>query len=275
MRKTITIAGSDSSGGAGIQTDLKTFSSIGVYGMSAITSVTAQNTLGITKVENISPAMVKEQIRVVLDDIGVDSVKIGMLANKEIIESVYEILNIYKPKNIVLDPVMVSTSGFDLLNSCAKEFMVNNLMPLVDLVTPNLNETTCILNIIGCTRLGDIDTVEKMILAGKEIHEFTKNAVLIKGGHLNEEPCDVLIDKDGHDYVIVGKRITTLNTHGTGCTLSSAISAYLALGYTMKESVVKGKDFISDAILYSIDIGKGSGPTNPMGRIYKELGMEV
>lgn len=275
MKKSITIAGSDSSGGAGIQTDLKTFAAHGVYGMSVVTAVTAQNTLGVSSVESISPQMVKAQIRAIFEDIEVDSVKIGMLSEIDIIEAVYDMFKFYNPQNIVLDPVMVSTSGFDLVNTKAKHILIHKLMPLADILTPNLSETQCILNEIGKCDIEELDSIERMIEAGKIISEFMGNNILIKGGHLNSNPCDVLVTEDKKVFLYDDKRIDTKNTHGTGCTLSSAIAANLALGYRIEVSVGNAKEFISNAINNSLDIGKGCGPTNPMGEIYKKLGMEV
>ncbi|MBC2575605.1 bifunctional hydroxymethylpyrimidine kinase/phosphomethylpyrimidine kinase [Peptostreptococcus canis] len=275
MKKSITIAGSDSSGGAGIQTDLKTFAAHGVYGMSVITAVTAQNTLGVSSVESISPQMVKAQIRSLFEDIEVDSVKIGMLSEIDIIEAVYDMFKFYNPKNIVLDPVMVSTSGFDLVNTKAKHLLIHKLMPLADVLTPNLSETQCILNEIGKCDIEELDSIERMIKAGKIISEFMGNNILIKGGHLKSNPCDVLVTKDKKVILYDDRRIDTKNTHGTGCTLSSAIAANLALGYDVEVAVGNAKEFISNAISNSLDIGRGCGPTNPMGEIYKKLGMEV
>lgn len=273
MKKVLTIAGSDSSGGAGIQTDLKTFAAIGVYGMSAITAITAQNTMGVKRVERVSAQMVKDQIRAVFEDIEVDAVKIGMLAEIDIIEAVRDCLEMYRPKFVVLDPVMVSTSGFDLLNSQAKRALVDGLIPLVDLITPNLAEAACLLSIFDSGGL-EIDSVEKMEEAGRIIIAHTGTNILVKGGHLLDRPSDVLVTTSGQVYHYDNPRINTKNTHGTGCTLSSAIGANAALGYDLAESVSRAKDFISKAIENSLDIGRGCGPTNPMGQIYKKLGMD-
>lgn len=272
MKKVLTIAGSDSSGGAGIQTDLKTFAAIGVYGMSAITAITAQNTLGVKRVERVSASMVKDQIRAVFEDIEVDAVKIGMLSEIDIIEAVRDCMDIYRPPFVVLDPVMVSTSGFDLLNSQAKRALLEGLIPLVDLITPNLAEAACILNLIGRGGLL-IDSCESMEEAGRLISGHTGKNVLVKGGHLLDRPCDVLVTADARVHRYDHQRIETKNTHGTGCTLSSAIAANVAKGYGLEESVYRAKDFISMAIENSLDIGRGCGPTNPMGEIYRSLGM--
>ena len=272
MKKVITIAGSDSSGGAGIQTDLKTFASCGVYGMSAITAITAQNTMGVRSVENISDNMVKDQIKAIFEDIDVDAVKIGMLSDIEIIKAVCDMLLVYKPKNIVLDPVMISTSGFDLINTQAKDILVRELIPVADIVTPNLAEARCIVHHIDKTKPLDLESAEDMVEAGKIISNYSKNHVLIKGGHLLDRPCDVLVRKDLEVFYYDNHRIDTKNTHGTGCTLSSAIASNLALGYSVEEAVGNSKRFITNAIENSLDIGHGCGPTNPMGEIYKSLG---
>lgn len=274
MKKVLTIAGSDSSGGAGIQTDLKTFAANGVYGMSAITAITAQNTMGVNSVENISPNMVKEQINAVFDDIEVDSVKIGMLSNDEIIEAVFESLMKYKPTNIVLDPVMISTSGFDLISDEAKKVLVEKLMKIADVITPNLSEAKCILDMIMKDNGIEIDSREKMVEAGKIIAKYTGKNVLIKGGHLDDSPCDILVSTELEISCYENERINTKNTHGTGCTLSSAIASNLAKGYSIEKSVEKSKEFITNAIKNSLDIGHGCGPTNPMGEIYKALDIE-
>lgn len=272
MKKVLTIAGSDSSGGAGIQTDLKTFAAIGTYGMSAITAITAQNTLGVKSVEGVSARMVKEQIRTIFEDIEVDGVKIGMLAEIDIIEVVRDCIDLYRPKNIVLDPVMVSTSGFDLLNSQAKRILVDSLIPRADLITPNLAEASCILSILGKDGVY-VDSIAKMEEAGRIIVGHTGKNVLIKGGHLLDRPCDVLVTSDVSIYRFDNPRIETKNTHGTGCTLSSAIAANLALGYKLEEAVYRAKIFIGQAIMNSLDIGRGCGPTNPMGELYKKVGI--
>ena len=271
MKHVLTIAGSDCSGGAGIQTDLKTFAACGVYGMSVITAITAQNTLGVTAVENVSKELIEKQFRAVFDDIRVDALKIGMLSDVDIIDTVYKMLSIYKPKNIVLDPVMVSTSGFDLLTTRAKKILVEKLLPIADLITPNLSEARAILHEISDKRIDRISNRDEMVEIGKEISNYTKGSVLIKGGHLENDACDVLIKKDGEVFYFNNKRIDTKNTHGTGCTLSSAICSYLAKGYSIEEAVEKGKVFVTNAIKNSLDIGSGCGPTNPMGELFSKL----
>lgn len=273
MKKVLTIAGSDSSGGAGIQTDLKTFAAYGVYGMSVITAITAQNTIGVLGVESVSEKMVREQIRAIFDDIEVDAIKVGMLSDINIIKIVADAISVYRVNNVVVDPVMISTSGFDLINSQAKSVLVNELLPKANLITPNLSEAQCILYQIDKNNKLKISNSKDMVDAGKIISDFTKNHVLIKGGHLEDRPCDVLVTKDKEIFFYDNERINTKNTHGTGCTLSSAIASNLALGYPIEKAVANAKKFITDAIRNSLDIGHGCGPTNPMGEIYKELKM--
>lgn len=272
MRKILTIAGSDSSGGAGIQTDLKTFAACKTYGMSVITAVTAQNTTGVLCVENISPSMVSSQIEAVFTDIVVDAVKIGMLSESSIIESVYDGLVKYKAKNIVLDPVMISTSGYDLIDDMAKKTMIEKLFKIADLITPNIQEAIAIASILEPGEKYHIDNTDDMIYVGRKILKHTQKSVLIKGGHLEDDACDVFLYSEGIIYY-KNKRIDTKNTHGTGCTLSSAIAANLGLGYDIKDAIALAKDFITKAIEHSLDIGKGPGPTNPMGYIYDKLEM--
>lgn len=272
MRKILTIAGSDSSGGAGIQTDLKTFSACRTYGMSVITAITAQNTMGVTCVENVSPSMVSSQMSAVFSDIEVDAVKIGMLSESSIIDSVYEGLTKYGAKNIVLDPIMISTSGYDLIDQMAKSAMIEKLFKIADLVTPNIHEAIAIASILEPDEDYSIKNTDDMVYVGRKILNHTNKAVLIKGGHLEDDACDLLLYGDNLIYY-KNKRIDTKNTHGTGCTLSSAIAAYLGLGYQLKEAVSLAKDFITKAIEHSLDIGRGAGPTNPMGDIYDKLDM--
>lgn len=275
MKTVLTIAGSDCSGGAGIQTDLKTFSALGVYGMSVITAITAQNTVEVSAIEEVSPEMVGRQIDAIFEDIEVDAVKIGMLSNSETIEVVFEKIEKYQPKNIVLDPVMISTSGCDLIGDEAKRVLVKKLIPKSEVITPNLSETREILKILNQFEKPykdeDIDSLDKMKEAGIELVKRLNTNVLIKGGHLYEDPCDVLVKKDFSITVYKNRRIDTKNTHGTGCTLSSALASYLARGDSLVEAMEKSKEFITEAIENSIDIGRGSGPTNPMGKIYKVL----
>ncbi|HEY5561485.1 MAG TPA: bifunctional hydroxymethylpyrimidine kinase/phosphomethylpyrimidine kinase [Clostridiaceae bacterium] len=271
MKKVLTIAGSDSCGGAGIQADLKSFSANGVYGMSVITAVTAQNTQGVFAVQDITPDIIGAQIDAIFQDISVDAVKIGMVSQISSIEIISEKLKEYKPKNLVLDPVMISKSGYSLLQPEAKRALIEKLLPLADVLTPNIPEAEAILREVFKKEV-KIENVDQMIKASKEIHKLGPKYVLIKGGHLEGKAIDILFDGIKATY-IESERIDTKNTHGTGCTLSSAIAANLALGYSTVESVQKAKEYITMAIEHSLDIGKGVGPTNHFYSLYKKAGM--
>ncbi len=260
----LTIAGSDSGGGAGIQADLKTFSALGVYGCSVITALTAQNTQAVTGVMTVPPEFIGQQIDAVFSDIDVHAVKIGMLSVPEIIDAVAQGLKNHQARNIVLDPVMVAKSGDALLEPHAVEAVRDVLLPLADLVTPNLPEAEALL---GCEPITD---VEQMRAAGMALMELGPKAVLLKGGHLTGETSpDLLLDADGHE-VLHSARIDTRNTHGTGCTLSSAIAAGLARGLTTKQAVGEAKDYISAAIgaADGLDIGRGHGPVHHFHRVW-------
>ncbi|HYE83381.1 MAG TPA: bifunctional hydroxymethylpyrimidine kinase/phosphomethylpyrimidine kinase [Clostridia bacterium] len=265
MKNVLTVAGSDSSGGAGIQADLKTFSAHGVYGMSVITAVTAQNTQGVLGVQDISPEMISKQLEAIFEDIRVDAMKIGMASQIITINAIGEGLRCYKPSNIVLDPVMVSKSGYRLLQSSAIEALISVLLPLAEVVTPNIPEAEVITGM-------KIDSIAGMEKAAGMIHGMGPRNVLIKGGHLDKEATDILFD--GIDYTYLkGKRIDTKNTHGTGCTLSAAIASNLAAGYSVPEAVTKAKEYITDAIENSLSVGKGVGPTNHFYTLYKKAGV--
>ncbi|MFL0250569.1 bifunctional hydroxymethylpyrimidine kinase/phosphomethylpyrimidine kinase [Clostridium neuense] len=265
MKKVLTIAGSDSSGGAGIQADLKTFSAHGVFGMSVIAAVTAQNTKEVIDVQNISPDIIGKQIDAIFDDIEVDAVKIGMISEIEGINVVSEKLRKYKPRNVVLDPVMVSKSGYSLMNPNSVETLIKELIPIVSVVTPNIPEAEIIANI-------KIETISDMEKAAKIIYNMGPKNVLIKGGHLTGDATDVLYD--GKNFVYLkNERINTKNTHGTGCTLSSSIASNLALGMNIKEAVENAKKYITTAIEHSLSIGHGSGPTNHFYTLYKKAGL--
>lgn len=276
MKNVLSIAGSDCSAGAGIQADLKTFVANGVYGMTVITSITAQNTNEVRMVEDVSSEMLKNQIEVIFDEIKIDSIKIGMLNSKENAELIYKELIKYKAKNIVLDPVMISTSGKSLIKDETKDFLVNKLFKIADIITPNLDETKEIVKIIlNNESVENIDSIEKMEVYGKIIADFTKKWVLIKGGHLSNSAVDILMNKD-EIYILEGEKISSNNTHGTGCSLSSAIASNLAKGYTMLEAVKKAKNFVLFSIKNSnsIDFGKLNGTVNQMGEIYKNIDIE-
>ncbi len=260
--RALTVAGSDSGGGAGIQADLKTFTVLGVYGMSAITSITVQNTQGVYGVLDIPPHMVYDQIRVVVQDIGVDALKTGMLSSSEIIRAVAQAIRDFELKNLVVDPVMVSKSGDPLLKEEAKKTLVQELIPLALIITPNIPEAQ---ELCGF----EIRTLEDMERACKELIALGCGAVLLKGGHMQgEKSVDVLYDGKEFEYM-EGRFIRTKNTHGTGCTISSAITAYIAKGLELRHAVLKAKEYIQGAIENSLPLGKGHGPLNHMWMFYK------
>ena len=260
--RALTIAGSDSGGGAGIQADLKTFTALGVYGMSAITSVTVQNTVGVYGVVDIPAQMVYDQIRVVVQDIGVDAAKTGMLSSREIISMVAKAVRDFGIERLVVDPVMVSKSGDPLLKKEAKQTLIEELLPLATLITPNIPEAQELCQF-------EINSIEDMERACVEIRSMGCKAVLLKGGHLKgEKVVDVFYDGKNFEY-LEGRYIPTKNTHGTGCTLSSAITAYLAKGKDLLEAVRLGKEYIQGAIENSLNLGHGHGPLNHMWMFYK------
>ena len=274
MRNVLSIAGSDCSAGAGVQADLKTFIANGVYGMTVITSLTAQNTKEVRMVEDVSIEMLKNQIEIIFDVIEVSAVKIGMLNSKENGEVLYSNLLKYKVKNIVLDPVMIATSGKSLIKDETKDFLVNKLFKMADIITPNLDETKEIVKmILKNENIENTDNIEKMQSYGKIIADFTKKWVLIKGGHLSNSAVDILMNKD-EIYILEGEKISSNNTHGTGCSLSSAIASNLAKGYSMLESVKRAKNFVLCSIKNSIDFGEIGGTVNQMGEIYKNIDVE-
>ena len=252
MKTALTIAGSDSSGGAGIQADLKTMTMNGVYAMSAITALTAQNTTGVRAVEETAPDFLRQQIDAVFEDIFPDAVKIGMVASCELIRVIADRLRFYKARNVVVDPVMVATSGSALIKSDAVQTLTEELLPLATVVTPNIPEA----EILSGMRIGN---AEEMVKAAERIGSDHYCAVLLKGGHSVNDANDLLW-ADGEITWFEGKRIDNPNTHGTGCTLSSAIAANLAKGFTLTESVRRAKEYISGALAAMLDLGKGAGP---------------
>lgn len=271
MKKVLTIAGSDSCGGAGIQADLKSCSANGVYGMSVITAITAQNTMGVFAVQDLDEEIIKAQIDAIFTDIFVDAVKIGMVSKISTIDAISEKLELYKPKNLVLDPVMISKSGYSLLKPESKTALIKKLIPLASLITPNVPEAEEILREVNAD-ITSIETVEHMESAAKELHKLGCKNVLLKGGHMQGEAIDVLYD--GSEIIhFYSERIHTKNTHGTGCTLSSAIAANLALGFSMKDAIKNAKEYITIAIKHSLDIGHGVGPTNHFYELYKKGGI--
>jgi len=255
--RVLTIAGSDSGGGAGIQADLKTFSALVVYGMTAVTAVTVQDTKGVTDYEELSPHTVEEQIRTVATDIGVDAAKTGMLASAAIVEAVARAVGETALPNLVVDPVFVSKHGHPLLQEEAVEALRALIVPLATMVTPNLHEAGGLAGF----RVGSRRDMER---AAAEILQLGPRAVLIKGGHLEDGTAsDLYIDGSRKEW-LEGERIFTSHTHGTGCVLSAAIASYLALGEELFEAVGRGKEFVTDAIRNSLAIGQGIGPVNPL-----------
>lgn len=254
MKTALTVAGSDSSGGAGIQADIKTMMAHGVYAETAITSLTAQNTTGVTAIQDVTPDFLGKELEAVFRDISPDAVKTGMVSDSELIHVIAEKLKIYKPHNVVMDPVMVSTSGVPLLKAGAEETLVAELLPEADLITPNIPEAERLSGI-------HIETSSDMINAAERIHKLVHTSVLLKGGHSVSDSSDLLITDQGGTW-FRGVRIDNPNTHGTGCTLSSAIASNLALGYSIEDSVARAKSYISLCLDAMLDLGHGSGPLN-------------
>ncbi len=256
--RALSIAGSDSGGGAGIQADLKTFSALGVFGMTAITAVTVQNTTGVFGYEPLSPRTVGDQIRAVAADIGVDAAKTGMLASVAIVEAVAEAVAETRIPNLVVDPVFVSKHGHALLAEDAVGALRDRVLPLATLVTPNLPEAS---GLVGFA----VDSRDLMRKAAEEIFALGPAAVLVKGGHLEgaDRADDLFFDGRDHRW-IEGERIETVNTHGTGCVLSSAIAAFLAGGASLEKAVRLAKGFVTEAIRHALPLGEGIGPVDPL-----------
>ena len=260
MKTALTIAGSDSSGGAGIQADIKTMISNGVYAMSAVTALTAQNTTGVTAIMEVTPEFLAEELDNIFTDIYPDAVKIGMVSSGALLHVIAEKLQEYKARNIVVDPVMIATSGARLISEEAVEVLKNSLLPMAALVTPNIPEAEVLSG-------RKIVTPEDMIKAAALIGETYHCAVLCKGGHQLNDANDLLWKEGGYRW-FRGERINNLNTHGTGCTLSSAIASNLAKGYELESAVERAKKYISGALL---DLGKGSGPMDHGFDIHSEF----
>lgn len=252
IKTALTIAGSDSSGGAGIQADIKTMTCNGVYAMSAITALTAQNTTGVTAIQEVSPNFLKEQIKDVVTDIFPDAVKTGMVSSSALIRIIAESIKEFNLKNIVVDPVMIATSGAKLISDEAIETLEKELLPLSTVITPNIPEA----QVLGGSK---ITSEKEMQNAAKLISEKFSCAVLLKGGHNLNDANDYLFDGSEGTW-FYGKRINNSNTHGTGCTLSSAIASNLAKGFSLPQSVKNAKDYISGALEAMLNLGKGSGP---------------
>lgn len=265
----LTIAGSDCSGGAGIQADIKAISALGGYAASAITAITVQNTCGVTGIHPVPASYVKAQIEAVMTDIKPSAIKIGMINDVEIVKAIAESIKKYKPKFVVFDPVMVSTSGCKLIEDKAIEAIKEELIPLSTIITPNLSEAMVL--------TGDsISDAASMTAAGNKILKSGCGAVLIKGGHLEgNDMCDVLCIKEGNTpYIYTASKISSKNTHGTGCTLSSSIATYLALGETLQEAVRKAKDYVHKGILNGKDVCIGSGH-GPLNHFYSPVPMHI
>jgi hydroxymethylpyrimidine/phosphomethylpyrimidine kinase len=256
--RVLSIAGSDSGGGAGIQADLKTFSALGCFGMTAITALTAQNTCGVRAIHGVPPQMLRDQIDAVMEDIGADAVKIGMLHAPEIVRTVAEAIDRHALKNVVFDPVMVATSGAVLIDQSAIDVLVQELFPRVAVITPNLDEAALLVG-------RPLHSVEDMEQAAQELLGKGARAVLLKGGHLpGDTVIDLLVTAGGETFRMEAPRIHSPNSHGTGCTLSSAIAAHLALGATLIDAVEHARTYVRGALLAGaiVRTGKGSGPLN-------------
>ena len=267
MKTALTIAGSDCSGGAGIQADIKTMTMNGVYAMSAITALTAQNTTGVTGIMEVSSDFLQKQIDTVFEDIRPDAVKIGMVSSAKLIEVIVERLQYYQAENIVVDPVMIATSGSRLMQEEAVVTLKEKLLPLATIVTPNIPEAEVLANM-------SIRNETDMIAAAKKISEAYHCAVLCKGGHSINDANDFLYANKTETW-FKGKRIENPNTHGTGCTLSSAIASNLAKGFSLEESVQKAKDYISGALGVMLNLGKGDGPMNHAFDLSGEFAKEI
>lgn len=254
MKRVLTIAGSDCSGGAGVQADLKTFSAHGTFAMSVITSVVAENTCKVISVHNVPEQVIADQLDAVFTDMDVNGVKVGMLNDAAVMRVVAGKLNEYQPEYIVIDPVMIAKGGCALMQKEALVTLKKEIIPLATLLTPNIPEAETITGM-------NIQSIEDMKEACKKIAAFGAKNILVKGGHFEGEPIDILFDGTEF-YEFNGKRIDSKNTHGTGCTLSSAITANLANGLSMEEAVRAGKEYVTNAILYAVPIGHGHGPTN-------------
>jgi len=263
LKRVLTIAGSDSGGGAGIQADLKTITVLGAYGMSAVTALTAQNTLGVVSIHRLPPRFVFEQIEAVAQDVGVDAAKTGMLADPEIVETVAEAVERFALRPLVSDPVMYSKSGHELLTAAARTAYVEKVLPLADLVTPNLAEASLLCGF-------EVETETDRARAARIIHDMGARAVLIKGGHGKGEFAEDLLF-DGTSYrTFSAPRLPSRNTHGIGCTYSAAIATFLAQGLAIFDAVTRAKAFVTDALRFSHPIGKGHGPTNPYGAAFRD-----
>lgn len=277
MKSVVTIAGSDSSGGAGIQADLKTMTALGVYGQSAITALTAQNTTGVLGVAETDPDFLALQIKAIFEDIRPDAVKIGMVANADLIATIATLLEHFQATDIVLDPVMVATSGASLATDTVAQALVDRLFPLACVVTPNLAEAEVLSGV-------SITQPQHMIEAAHVIQQLGAHAVLVKGGHLDDlsatdrgavfeegHAYDLLLAEDGTEFWLREPCIATENTHGTGCTLSSAIACYLAQGCELVDAVKRAKYYLTQALAHDLELGRGSGPVNHLWHLNTDV----
>ena len=261
MKRALTIAGSDSGGGAGIQADLKTFMAFGVHGMSAVTALTAQNTVGVQGIFDVSPGFVRKQIESIMTDIGADAAKTGMLSNAGIVKAVAEAVRTFRIPNLVVDPVMIAKSGDPLLAEDARRAIREDLLPLATVITPNIFEAEAVL---GC-RIQDLDDMKK---AARELKTIGCEWVALKGGHLDIESRAIDVLYDGNEFFLLqSPRWESKNTHGTGCTFAAAITAGLAKGLAPPEAVMRAKEYISEAIRSGLPIGCGHGPTNHLAGV--------
>lgn len=260
MKTVLSVAGSDPSGGAGLQADLKTFAAFGVYGMAAITSVIAQNTIRVSASQPIGTRMIRAQLESVFEDIYPDAVKIGLIPNRSSARAIGKALRRHSPRFVVLDPVAVASTGTRLARNSALRGIIRDLLPLTTLVTPNLPEASALTGL-------EVRTRAQMEQAAKALVSLGARAALVKGGHFKsrdnpDSDCDDFLLAEGHGSWLSARRVNTANTHGTGCTLSSAIAACLALGMTIEESVRQGKAFVTAALSTGLNLGRGSGPLN-------------
>lgn len=262
MKKVLTIAGSDCSGGAGIQADLKTMSAHGVFAMSVIVSVVAENTARVISIEDISPKVIADQMDAVFEDIVPDAVKVGMLSTPACMQAVAQKLRQYQPPHVVIDPVMYAKNGAPLMNPDAVGALIEHVLPLATVLTPNIPEAECIAKM-------KIESVADMEQAARKIHQMGCQNVLVKGGHAVGDALDVLFDGQSFSHFETA-RIDTKNTHGTGCTLSSAIASNLALGHSVQQAVKLAKDYVTEGIRHSLAIGKGCGPLNHFHAFFSE-----
>ncbi len=262
----LTIAGSDSGGGAGVQADLKTFAALGAYGMSAVTALTAQNSVGVQGILEVDPDFVSLQIRSVVEDIGVDAVKTGMLAGAAIVSRVARDIRELNLRKVVVDPVMVAKSGNALLRSDAVEALTRELLPLATVVTPNLHEASALAGF-------EVEDAQGMKEAARRIHAMGPRCVVVKGGHLPGSPMDLLFDGSAFRE-FVNERHDTPHTHGTGCTFASAVAAGLARGFGVEEAVARAKAYITEAIRNGLPLGRGHGPVHHLHELYARAGLK-